>query len=241
MSVYVASGLILPSAGGTSSTSTTFESLKEEVAVAVDGEVDPVVLDKAGKAINRIVRKMNLAQEFQFNRVQQTDANLVSGTASYSIPDSALIVDEVQLIDSDNEVVRTLDYYPWEDFNQKVAHQSDTGIPRWWTIYNRSREGAIRLYAVPDDTAAADYDLRIHTKYRILELSDSTDQLVGPPELSEVLVTGGEYLILYWRERKNPAAWGSAERRFYDALHDLRRLDRNMEGKLVGRAIDFEE
>lgn len=239
MAVSVATGLVIPTSEST--TTTTFEALKAEACVAVDGETDPVNLDKAGKAINRIVRKMNLARSYNFNRVQSTDVPLVSGTATYAIPESALVVDEVQLINTDGEVAATLDWYPWDGFNERVGLQNATGVPRWWTIYNRTRLGQILLYATPDDDAASDYTLRMHTKYAISELSDSTDQLNGPAQLSEVLVTGAEFLMLYWRERKNPAAWGSAERRFEEAMHDLSRLDANMAGEVVAFRVDFEE
>lgn len=239
MSVVVATGLVVPTTTG--QVTRTYGEIKEDVCVAVDGETDPVQLVKAGRAINRVIQKLNLMKSFRFNRVQASDVNLVAAQAGYAVDTNVLMVDEVQLINSDGDVARTLDFYPWHEVNEKVETQSDEGVPLWWTLYNRARQGEILLYATPDANAAADYDLRIHNRLEISRLASDSDQLIGPPQLGEVLTTGGEFLILYWRERKNPASWGSAERRFEEACHDLSRLDANMDGDITARRIAFEE
>lgn len=242
MPVTVSGGIVVPT-GSSVGVTRNYAYLKQEVAACVDGVGDPEIERYAGRAINRVVRELNLHHVYDFTRAVLDDKTLVDDQHVYTLSDRAFIIDEVQLIDREtDEVAATLVYEDWNTFNNKApASQDAEGIPTTWSLYNRWNNKQIWVWPEPTSEVVLDYSLRVHFHERIEGMTRDEDTLSGPTELEEVIVAGGEFYILWWRERTNPAAWGSARNLYLQKRDDLARLDKNMAGKLIAFSLGFEE
>jgi hypothetical protein len=196
----------------------TFGTLKACAASVVNGELQPAILAIAGRAIKECLDDVNIRHLFRFGSKQQAAATLVAATKTYSVPSDFFATQEVQLLDSDGEVYRTLEYIPWGQFNPLAQSQTDTGIPEYWTNRNSFDDENIQVYPTPDASSASDYTLRITYYSRIEQISNDTDIIDAPRELGLVLCTYAEYQILFIREGDNVAKWSHKERLYRDRL-----------------------
>lgn len=200
----------------------SFGTLKECVAKIVNGEDQQRILSLAGTGIKRGIDDINMRHVFDFGSKQASDATLTSGTSSYAVASDFFAIHEVQLINSDSEVYRTLEYIPWGQFNVLEQNQDETGTPQYWTARNTFDDETIEVYPIPDDGAASDYTLRITYYERVERPSADTDIINAPRELSDVLCTYGEYYVLLVRERES-GVWAHKLREYREKLNNFRR------------------
>lgn len=216
--LYNTGTLIVQSGTSNASTSDSFGSLKTQAARALGGENQSFILDLAGQGILKGIDVINMRHLFRFGSEQQADANLIADDATYTIPANTFAIQEVQLIDSNSKVARTLEYVPWGQFNSLVPEQTADGVPEFWTARNAFDDGEISVYPVPDADAAADYDIRITVYARIARPTLDSDVIDAPRELSECLVTYAEYYLHRTRNKNTPYIIEEAKRRFNEQL-----------------------
>jgi len=239
MPAITATPMMLSVASGSATQADNFGNLKKCVARFIGGESQSAVLDEAGRGIIRGIHDINMRHLFEFGSEKQSDAALVATDPTYALPNDVFGVREIQLIDSDSAVYRTLDYLEWGDFNRRVAQQDDTGTPTIWTVQNSFDDLEVHVYPVPDASAAADYTLRIFNYTRIAAPSSDGDVIVAPIELNDVLCTYGEYHISMWDNKTNVAVWDHKLRHYKDKLMAFKGMDARHDNKEQGWGLAY--
>lgn len=238
--VLWATGLLINDTSAVTLKTDTISSIVSDVADIIQGRGDSVVEEEALRYVNRVIDMLNLGHRYYFMRDKQTDVDLAADTVEYAITDSVFMVDDVQLLNSDSEIVRTLQYIKWGQFNRMEAVQTATGLPTVWTIRTRYQNKYIQVYPIPTSDEAT-YDLRIHFKARIAQLTSADDSTVtGPRELSEVLRRGGEFYLARARERHDKEFLDRLERQFLQSQAALEALDKVQDEEHFGFQIQFE-
>ena len=174
----------------------TYLKLKQCAADYVGGRNKTSVLSAAGRAINEAIDRFNARHLVDFGTETQADANLVDGTDTVSLPTNFFAVREVQLIDTDGNVAKRLDYVPWEEWNRRDRLHNQTGVPQFWTSKNTFDDQTIQLYPTPDSDAATDYDVRVTLYERVERLASDSDILNAPRELGPALCWYGAWKLL---------------------------------------------
>ena len=218
MTLYNTGTLVVTSGtvGGTQTDA--FGVLKACAAKVLGGENQPFYLNLAGEGILKGIDVVNMRNLFRFGSEQGSDADLVDGTSSYAIPAGTFAVQDVQLIDVQGKVSRTLEYVPWGQFNNVEGKQSAEGAPEFWTARNSFDDQAIEVYPVPETRAAADFDIRITYYERIARPTLDSDVIDAPRELGECLCTYAEYYLLRLRNKDNPTIYLERKKAFDEQL-----------------------
>ena len=206
-------------AGGKTQTS-PFGALKSCAAKMVGGENQTYYLGLAADGILKGIDVVNMKHLFRFGSEQGSDLTIVEGTDEYTVPDGTFAIHEVQLIDAEDKVYRTLEYVPWGQFNTLENPQTAEGVPEFWVSRNGFDDRNIRIYPEPNDIAASKYTLRITSYMRIARPTLDTDIIDAPRELGEILCTYAEYYITRLRNKNNPTLYLERKRAFDEQLAD---------------------
>ena len=218
MTLYNTGTLVVQS-GTTGGTQTdSFGSMKACAAKVIGGENQAYYLTLAGEGILKGIDVVNMRNLFRFGSEQGSDANLVDDTASYAIPAGTFAIQEVQLINVDGKVDRTLEYVPWGQFNTVEGRQTAEGAPEFWTARNSFDDQTIEVYPVPTTAEVAKYDIRITYYERIARPTLDSDVIDAPRELGEVLCTYAEYNLLRLRNKGNPTIYLERKKAFDEQL-----------------------
>ena len=202
--------------------------LVSQVARIVGGEGENKVRAAALDTINRVRVRMN-RRDWRFTKTTASAITLVDGTATYSLPAAFKRPNYAQLIDSDGDVFKKLHYRDDAWFSAWQEQQSGTGLPDVYELRNDQADGLITLYRPPNAETAADFTLRVEFYSRITVISDSTAAVDYPEEMCDVLIYGGQYLLLKEREKDNLELIAIARSDYDRAFSDLIRYDRQFD------------
>lgn len=205
----------------------SFGALKNCVAIFVDGVNSPKVMEQAGKAIVDTIRQENMDHLFRFGRKQAAAVVLVAATQAVTLASDFYAVAEVQLIDfTDLKPRVTLQYLPWEQFNDLEYVQTVTGTPVYWTSRNTFDDSQILLYPMPDSGTATSYKLLLTYFNRVEEPSADGDILDAPKEFSRVLCWGGRKVVAAIFDGNRPHRYQVADREYQVAKSAFFQADR---------------
>ena len=218
MALYNTGTFVVSGGAGSASQTDSFGSMKSAAATEFGAENQQYYLGLAGKGILKGIDVVNMRNLFRFGSEQQADANLVADTDEYSIPSNTFAIQEVQLIDTDGKVARTLEYVPWGQFNSVERRQTGEGTPAFWTARNSFDDLTIQVYPVPQAQQATDYDLRVTVYTRIARPTLDSDVIVAPRELGEVLIAYAVYFMQRTRNKDKPFMIQESKKRFDELL-----------------------
>ena len=202
--------------------------LVSQVARIVGGEGENKVRSAALDTINRVRVRMN-RRDWRFTKTTHTAITLVDGTATYSLPAAFKRPVFAQLLDSNSKVFSKLEYKDDAWFAAWWEQQDGTGPPTVYELRNDQADGLVTVYPTPDAGAAADHTLRVEYFSRITVISDSTVAVDFPEEMCDVLIYGGQYLLLKEREKDNRELLAIARADYDRAFSDLIRYDRQFD------------
>ena len=180
------------------------------------------------RALNRTLTDINLRHKFTFTRAEQSAEALVEDDQTYTLDDDFFAIERIQLLTASTGLpARTLKYIPWQQYQQLVGAQIDKGTPEYWSVRSGHFDETFYVYPIPNSAAAADYTVRATKLRRIITLGGSSvlnnpeDQIDAPEEFGEVLISGAEFYMLFWRERQDRGAWGAALSLYRDKLEQF--------------------
>lgn len=219
--LYNTGTLIVSGGSGVSSQTDSFGALKACAARDFGAEGQSYYLTLAGHGILKGIDATNMKRLFRFGSEQQAAAALTADDATYAIPSNTFAIQEVQLINSDGKVARTLEYVPWGQFNSLEQTQTATGTPEFWTARNSFDDGVVNVYPVPDAQAAATYTIQITVYVRVSRPTLDSDVIAAPRELSDVLCAYAVYDMHLARSKDNPYIIERSKRRYDELLADF--------------------
>jgi len=168
-------------------------------------------------------------RDWRFTKTTASAITLVDGTSTYSLPSTFKRPVYAQLLDSDSKVFSKLDYKDDAWFAAWNEQQDQTGPPTVYELRNDQADGLVTVYPTPDASAAADHTLRVEYFSRITTVADSTAAYDFPEEMCDVLIYGGQYLLLKEREKDNRELLSMARADYDRAFSDLIRYDRQFD------------
>lgn len=216
--LYNTGTLVVSGGSGTAGQTDSFGALKSCAATEFGAEGQSYYLELAGKGILKGIDVTNMRNLFRFGSEQQAATALVEDDDTYAIASDTFAIQEVQLLNSDNKVVRTLEYVPWGQFNSVERVQTATGAPEFWTARNSFDDLVVHVYPVPDAAAAAAYTIKITNYVRIARPTLDSDVIVAPRELGEVLCAYAVYYMHRVRSKDKPFMIQESKKRYDDLL-----------------------
>lgn len=218
MPLYNTGTLIVSGGTGSAGQTDSFGALKSLAATEFGAEGQSYYLNLAGKGILKGIDVTNMRNLFRFGSEQQAAAALVADDATYAIPNDTFAIQEVQLIDTDGNVARTLEYVPWGQFNSLEGKQSAEGAPEFWTARNSFDDLTVTVYPTPNAQAVTDYTIKVTNYVRIARPTLDADVIVAPRELGEVLIAYAVYYMNRVRNKDDSFAIMESKRRYDELL-----------------------
>ena len=168
----------------------------EEIGIAIDGEaLDPSVIGVATRVLNRMVKAW-MAHGLQLWKRDSKVITLTAATSTYTLGASGTVASSVRplrilecdRVDSSSSSVSitklSLNEY------EALPNKTTAGVPNSYFYDPTLTNGTLKLWPVPDATAAAEYTVSITYQAPIEDLDSAGDDVDFPVEWLEAIVYG---------------------------------------------------
>jgi len=178
------------------SNSTVWELTRDQIITAAlrklgvlnkGDSADATELSEGQTALNGLIARFNTLGMPLWKRTEVA-VTLVNGTSSYTIT-NGLKVPEVYLRNATSSVQYKLELK--SDYDLKNLPYSATGVPVSWSYTpNISEGGTLRVWPIPDSSAASNYTLRVIYQDEFDTFTSGTETPDFPAYWTDALIYG---------------------------------------------------